>query len=68
MTGPTVGQPKLDRAIEEMRLGGKTPWNFMLRRVLEAESGQILGETDGFYHCAVGASADRAYRGEGTSK
>ena len=25
MTGPTVGQPKLDRTPEEMKLGGKTP-------------------------------------------
>jgi hypothetical protein len=25
MTGPIVGQPKLDRTLEEMKLGGKTP-------------------------------------------
>jgi hypothetical protein len=25
MTSPTVGQPKLDRTLEEMKLGGKTP-------------------------------------------
>ena len=25
MTGPTVGQPKLDRTLEETKLGGKTP-------------------------------------------
>jgi hypothetical protein len=25
MTGPIVGQPKLDRTLEEIKLGGKTP-------------------------------------------
>jgi hypothetical protein len=25
MTGPMVGQPKLDRTFEEIKLGGKTP-------------------------------------------
>ena len=32
MTGPSVGQPKLDRTLEEMKLGGKTSWNCMLRK------------------------------------